>query len=343
MWIPAEPTTRVSRIAVVALGLSIGLCVDNTFGGAARGPVPSVIRSVRAEAGKDGSTTVVIEGTGPLPEPSGGVAATPPPRIYLDFTDVLPDLNLQPVSPTALVKAVRVAEHSASPLVTRVVINLVTATTYRVDSSGQGQGRIAVVLAASPSQRATGAAQSPATTKPSAPAASASSTRERPAGPTPSAPAQAPPRAVQLPPSTPVPAPPNAAAPSSAQSATARGRSDAAESQYGIRIAPALVRLHALRPLLEAIDRRADLAPGDLDAPAVEFDAVGKLLGGIKPPSSREGTHALLLRTCTLGARAVRMRQEASAAKDAAKGWDAASAAAGALMMFDRANGDLAK
>jgi hypothetical protein len=97
-----------------------------------------------------------------------------------------------------------------------------------------------------------------------------------------------------------------------------------------------------LRPLLEAIDRRADTVPGDLDAAAKEFDAVAKLLSGIKPPSTREGTHALLLRTCTLGARAVRMRQQADAMNDPAPGWDAASAAAGALMMFDRANGDLA-
>jgi hypothetical protein len=37
------------------------------------------------------------------------------------------------------------------------------------------------------------------------------------------------------------------------------------------------------------------------------------------------------------------MREEASATKDPAKGWDAASAAAGAMMIFDKANGDLAK
>jgi hypothetical protein len=122
-----------------------------------------------------------------------------------------------------------------------------------------------------------------------------------------------------------------------------RGRSNVAETQYGVRISSALVRLHALRPLLEAIDRRADSIPGDLDAAAAEFDSIGKLLSGIKPPSSREATHALLLRTCTFGARAVRIRQEASAAKDGAKGWDAASAAAGAMMMFDTANADLAK
>ena len=326
------------RLAVVTLGVMTVLrSAEPTFGQSARGPVPSVIRSVRTETAKDGSTTIVVEATAALPEPSAGVAATPPPRIYLDFTDVLPELNLQPVAPTDTVKAVRVAEHSASPLVTRVVINLVKATAYRVDSSARAQGRVAVVLGAPSS----GAAAPPATTgqaKPSAPATATPSPKTPPATAPPSAAAQPPPRAS---PTTPGAAP-NPGSQPSAPSAAPR-RSDAAENQYGVRISSALVRLHALRPLLEAIDRRADSIPGDLNAAAAEFDSIGKLLSGIKPPASREGTHALLLRTCTLGARAVGMRQEASATKDAAKGWDAASAAAGAMMMFDKANADLAK
>ena len=102
----------------------------------------------------------------------------------------------------------------------------------------------------------------------------------------------------------------------------------------GVRVSAALVRLHAMRPLLEAIDRRADTVPGDLDTAAKEFDVVAKLLTAIKPPSSRTSTHALLLRTCTLGARAARLRQTAAASQDAASGWEAASAAAGALLVL---------
>jgi len=332
MGIPAERTFRVCGLAVVALAAMIGLFpAEHAFGQPARGAVPSVIRLVRTETGKDGLTTVVIEATAALPEPSSGVAATPPPRIYLDFTDVLPDLNLQPIVPTPAVKAVRVAEHSATPLVTRVVINLVKASTYRVDSSARSQGRIAVVLGGPPSE---GAKAIPAAVD------TGSASRPRPAAGNqePAARSQQP--AVKSQPTTP---PLNSGSQSSGQSPAARGRSDAAENQYGVRISSALVRLYALRPLLEAIDRRADSIPGDLNAAAAEFDSIGKLLGGIKPPSTREGTHALLLRTCTLGARAVRMREEASVTKDPAKSWDAASAAAGAMMIFDKANGDLAK
>jgi hypothetical protein len=95
-----------------------------------------------------------------------------------------------------------------------------------------------------------------------------------------------------------------------------------------------------LRPLLEAIDRRAPRLPGDLDAALKEFDEVARRLTAVKPPSSRTSTHALLLRTSTLGARAVRLRQSATG-QEAASGWEAASAAAGALLMLDRANADL--
>jgi hypothetical protein len=81
--------------------------------------------------------------------------------------------------------------------------------------------------------------------------------------------------------------------------------------------------------------------PGNLDAAATEFDDLAKVLTTIKPPSSRASTHVLLLRTCTLGARAVRLRQGA-AGQNAAASWEPASAAAGALMMLDRANTELA-
>src|SRR4029079_5217136 len=103
-----------------------------------------------------------------------------------DFTDVLPDLNLQPVMPTGAVKAIRVAEHSATPLVTRLVIHLVRATGYRVDSSARDQGRIAVLLGGPPSEQ--GGATVPPTgpVKPSAPATSTTSPSRASASPRPS-------------------------------------------------------------------------------------------------------------------------------------------------------------
>lgn len=73
----------------------------------------------------------------------------------------------------------------------------------------------------------------------------------------------------------------------------------------------------------------------------MEFDDLGKLLSTFKAPFSRAATHALLLRACTLGARAARLREAPSGNPDDPLVWEAASAAAGALMMIDKANMDL--
>ena len=285
-----------------------------------RSNVQVTLRGIRVESTTAGPTTVVIEGNGPLPEPASG-ASLNPPRIYLDFSDVVSNASVQAVAPNPVISRIRVAQHSASPAITRVVLDLIKATTYRIDSSARSQGRVVVVLGVPGSQPPTSSpAREPARTAPPSPAASP---------PAPSA-------------KTASTIPPRSGAPPPSGSSVSRGRAEVGENQYGIRVASALLRLHTLRPLLESIDRRADAVSGDLDAAAKEFDAIGKLLSTINPPASRQGTHALLQRVCTLGARAVRMRQDAAAATDSTPNWDAASAAAGALLMLDRANNDLA-
>lgn len=236
--------------------------------------IPS-IRAVRLEpSNQTGIATIVIEGSRALPEPVPGTASNPF-RIYLDFADVLPLRSVETVSPNPFVSRIRVAQHSASPLVTRVVVNLSQETTYRIDLSARTEGRVILVVSAQ--SRASPPSRVPATSP---------------------------------------------------------------DSQYGLRLSTVLLRLHALRPLLDAIDRRAESVPGNLDAAATEFDDVAKVLTTIKPPSSRTSTHGLVLRTCTLGARAVRLRQSA-VSQTALSSWEAASAAAGALMMLDRANTEL--
>lgn len=233
------------------------------------------IRSVRVELpNQSGIAVVVIEASGALPEPASG-RASDPPRIYLDFPGVLPLRVVEPVSPNPLLTRIRVAQHSASPLVTRLVLDLIQETTYRIDSSARSAGRVVVLVRA----------QSPA-------------------------------------------------------SSPSRVSGVSADMRYTLRVSATLVRLDALRPLLEAIDRRATTLPDDLDAALKQFDDAANLLTTITPPSSRTSTHALLLRTSTLGARAVRLRQSATG-QDAASSWEAASAAAGALLLLERANGEI--
>jgi AMIN domain-containing protein len=235
------------------------------------------IRSVRVELpNQSGIAVIVIEASGALPAPTSG-RASDPARIYLDFPNVLPLGVVEPVSTNPLLTRIRVAQHSASPLVTRLVLDLIQETTYRIDVSARTEGRVVVLL------RAESFASSP-------------------------------PRVSGTP----------------------------ADMQYTLHVSATLVRLDALRPLLEAIDRRTATLPGDLDAALKESDDAAKLLTTIKPPSSRSSTHALLLRTCTLAARAVRLRQSAIG-QDSASSWEAASAAAGALLMLDRASADLVK
>jgi hypothetical protein len=234
------------------------------------------IRAVRLELPEQAEVAaIVIEASGALPAPTSGRASAPS-RIYLDFADVLPLRVVEPVPANPLLARIRVAQHSSSPLVTRLVLDLIHEATYRIDVSARTEGRVVVLLRA---------------------------------------------RSSLLPPS-PVPG-------------------VSAERQYTLRLSATLVRLHALRPLLEAIDRRSATVPGDLDAAMKEFDDVAKLLTSLKPPPSRSSTHALLLRTCTLGARAARLRETNTSGPDAASGWEAASAAAGALLMLDKATSEL--
>jgi AMIN domain len=242
------------------------------------GSYANALRSVRVEpTDGNGETRVVIEANGALPEPTNGTALSPP-RIYLDFINVFPLRTVEPLSPNSVVARIRVAEHGASPLVTRVVVDLMKESQYRIDASAHAQGRVIVIIATTPPPNI-------------------STANVKPPG--------------------------------------------AGTTQYATRVATALMRLHTLKPLLEAIDRRAEGVPGDLNAAVKQFDDIGTLLIAVKPPQSRASTHALLLRTCTLGARAARLRESAAGNQDAASGWDAASAAAGALLMLERANGEL--
>lgn len=230
------------------------------------------LKAIRVVATAGGQTTVVIEGSGALPEPVTGVLDAPP-RIYLDFKGVRPALEIAVSGSDSLVRRARVALRTVSPLASRVVLDLVTASPYRVDGSGREQGRLVVVLGALPS------------------------------------PAAAPPRA-----------------------------SPKLADPYVAQVSALLGRLEAVRPVLASIDRQSALPAGDLSAAASELDAVARTLAAIKPPTARQTTHGLLLRACAMGARAARLRQDSLRTGDAASGWNAASAAAGALIMLDQAS-----
>ncbi len=259
------------------------------------------LRTVRLVAEASGGATTVVLEANG-PLPAPLTGALDgPPRIYLDLNGVRPGPAVRLAEAGTLVLRARVALHSANPVSTRVVLDLSQPSPYRIDSSGRAQGRLIIVLGGAPAAAAS-SAPGPARTRPPAPATPSTSSPGSPPAPQ---------------------------------------RGTSAAYTWVAQVAAALGRLQALRPVLASIDRRAEQPSGDLAAAAAEFDAVARILASIRVPASQEATQGLLLRTCALGARASRMRLDSTQTGDSASGWNAASAAAGALMMLDSASTDL--
>jgi hypothetical protein len=103
----------------------------------------------------------------------------------------------------------------------------------------------------------------------------------------------------------------------------------------------ALERLEAQQPIVILLDAEGSISAEALQAALTEFTSVRRLLDGIKPSDALASTHELLIASCTLGATASRLGIEATRDRSAEARKNAASAAAGALMFFDRACADL--
>ena len=111
--------------------------------------------------------------------------------------------------------------------------------------------------------------------------------------------------------------------------------------RYRQRLSGALERLEAQQPIIILIDAEGSISQEALQAALTEFTAVRRLLDGLKPSEAMAPTHELLLASCTLGATASRLGIDASRDRNGDARKNAASAAAGALMFFDRACADL--
>jgi len=72
-----------------------------------------------------------------------------------------------------------------------------------------------------------------------------------------------------------------------------------------------------------------------------EFERLRQELAGIKPPETLRSQHDMLFQSTTLALMAMRLRIEAFRTSDPATLRNAASAAAGATLLLDRACGDL--
>jgi len=119
-------------------------------------------------------------------------------------------------------------------------------------------------------------------------------------------------------------------------------RAPARDIERYLRSASApLQLLQTLRPVLGSLDGLAPLPEERLTRAVEAFDAVQRALSAIEPPKTLSATHEALLRVCGLGAAAARARLDRTVGDDMTRGWNAASAAAGAIMLLERARAEL--
>jgi hypothetical protein len=283
-------------------------------------PHGTVVRSVRL-APEWGAAAVIVEADGPLPSPAIG-ALRDPPRIYLDFRGVTTATRGFLVEGHPAVRQVRVAVSEVQPPTTRVAIELAKMAPYRIEEGGRERGELRVVF------------DTPATNQPAPPAdsqrvAPAVAGAQATSSPVPSSPERA----------TAVAATPP---PSGAASGEVAARASAKDvERYLQQASSGLDRLERLRPVLTSLDALTPVSGLDLKAAAGEFDSIRQGLAAIEPPQRLRATHDLLSTVCVLGALSARTRLEAVARGDTARAWNAASAAASAIMLLDRARADL--
>jgi hypothetical protein len=107
---------------------------------------------------------------------------------------------------------------------------------------------------------------------------------------------------------------------------------------YRTQVARSLLRLRELAPLLEDIKSLAGSGP---DALAIILRSTGQLLPSlekVQPPTEAAEVHALIVSAVHLAENAAKIRREAALTNSMSRAWDASSAAAGAIMLTDRAS-----
>ncbi len=95
------------------------------------------------------------------------------------------------------------------------------------------------------------------------------------------------------------------------------------------------------RSPLDAIRRLAGPDASVLTGLAARLETAIRRLEAINPPEELSAVHALLMSAVKLAANAVDVRHEAVRSGDIAVAWDASAAAAGAMMLFTKARGDM--
>lgn len=110
---------------------------------------------------------------------------------------------------------------------------------------------------------------------------------------------------------------------------------------YELSMAEPAAMLRACRPRLETIRQLEGTPRRTLIWLAGQTSIVIRMLADVTPPAGGEAVHGLFTSAAQLAARAVSSRQQAVSSGEMQPAWEAASAAAGALMLLDRASEEL--
>jgi hypothetical protein len=110
---------------------------------------------------------------------------------------------------------------------------------------------------------------------------------------------------------------------------------------YRESVGPSVALLEQLRPLLEDVRQLAGPSPPLLDRLEQRAERATRQIGAFSPPAELQGPHDLLMAASRMAALAAITRRKAIASGEMPTAWEASSAAAGALMMLERAAGDL--
>lgn len=166
-------------------------------------PPATVIESIRAAHVAD-RTTITLRGNGQLTPASVEEAVARPRRLVLDFADVTAATAPQTEIGGPLVRRVRVAVNSRTPLVTRVVMDITEGATYHIERGTEPGHELSVVFESA--QTSTKVLLSPAEAAPVEPEA-AISMAQAIANAAALTPPAAPPAPVQAPAAAPAQAP----------------------------------------------------------------------------------------------------------------------------------------
>lgn len=102
-----------------------------------------------------------------------------------------------------------------------------------------------------------------------------------------------------------------------------------------------LTQLDALTPLLTAIDSQGETPTVSLQGAAAQIDSAVDALHALRPRPALGPARDRLTQACALASQAVSARIDAAASGNATLNWNAASAAAGALLLLEVARADL--